>query len=218
MKPVETLLQITNEVFSLPNIKDSCRQLQYIEARSVAYALLRNILGYTYTEIGREFKRNHATILHSYNNFPYLTKHNPMVQDKYDTILMNWITICHDLSDKVPNKYQNVLRNLEEQNKMLILSHNTLQKKIKLMVWAHEDRADCNYSIEDVDTIVSNKSWSRKRRIDTLLHIDCSMYSNLGLDSSIKERNEVKQKSRVIYRTIKTLDEGAGKLFLQSMD
>ena len=62
------------------------------------------------------------------------------------------------------------------------------------------------------------KSWSDKRKVDTLLHIDCAMYTNLGLDSTIKERNEVKQKSRVIYRTIKTLDEGAGKLFLQSMD
>jgi len=218
MKPIESLLKITNEVFSLPDIKSSCRRIEYIEARSVAYTLLRNILGDTLAEIGREFKKTHATILHSYNQYPYIAKHNPAVQEKYDIILMNWINECHNISEKLPNKYQNVLKNLEERNKMLTLSHNTLQKKIKLMVWANEDIADCKYNIEDIEKIVSYKSWPRKRKIDTLLHIDCSMYCNLGLDSSVKERNEVKQKSRVIYRTIKTLDEGAGKLFLQSMD
>lgn len=86
------------------------------------------------------------------------------------------------------------------------------------MVWANNDHQDCKYTVEDVDKIKSFKSWSSKRKVDTLLHIDCAMYTNLGLDSTIKERNEVKQKSRVIYRTIKTLDERAGKLFLQSMD
>ena len=92
------------------------------------------------------------------------------------------------------------------------------KKKIKLMVWANEEMAECKFTVDDIDKIISYKTWPRKKKIDTLLHIDCAMYCNLGLDSSLKERNEVKQKSRVIYRTIKSLDETIGKSFLQSMD
>ena len=86
------------------------------------------------------------------------------------------------------------------------------------MVWANEDAQECKYSIEDVGKILNYKTWTDKKKIDTLLHIDCAMYCNLGLDSTMAERKEVKQKSRIIYRTIKTLDERAGNLFLQSMD
>ena len=108
MKPVESLLQITNEVFSLPNIKDSCRKIEYIEARSVAYTLLRNILGYTFAEIGREFKKTHATILHSYNQYPYLAKHNPAVQDKFEIIILKWINECLLICAKLPYNYHKV--------------------------------------------------------------------------------------------------------------
>ena len=218
MKPIDSLLEITSEVFSLPDVRSNCRKIEYIEARAVTYVMLRDILGYTLAEIGRAFNKNHATILHSYNQFPYIAKYNPAVQEKYDIILSNWVNKCHSISAKLPKKYQNRLKNLEEQNKILKLSHATLQKKIKLMVWANEEMAECKFTVDDIDKIISYKTWPRKKKIDTLLHIDCAMYCNLGLDSSLKERNEVKQKSRVIYRTIKSLDETIGKSFLQSMD
>ena len=57
------------------------------------------------------------------------------------------------------------------------------------MVWAINEHQDCKYTIDDIDKIVAYKSWPLKRKIDTLLHIDCAMYTNLGLDSSVKERS-----------------------------
>tara|TARA_R100000329_G_scaffold148399_1_gene137194 strand:- start:1958 stop:2491 length:534 start_codon:yes stop_codon:yes gene_type:complete len=177
---------------------------------------MRDILFYTFQQIGRIFNKTHATILHSYNQYPYMLKYKPELKDKYNYILKEWMGEEYNSSDTLPINLQ--LESLEEQNKFLKLSTNKLRKKLKLMVWANNDHQDCKYTVEDVDKIKSFKSWSSKRKVDTLLHIDCAMYTNLGLDSTIKERNEVKQKSRVIYRTIKTLDERAGKLFLQSMD
>ena len=47
------------------------------------------------------------------------------------------------------------------------------------MVWANEDAQECKYSIEDVGKILNYKTWTDKKKIDTLLHIDCSMYCNL---------------------------------------
>lgn len=69
-----------------------------------------------------------------------------------------------------------------------------------------------------MDSIVGYSTWSLKKKIDTLLHIDCIMYANLGTDSSKTERTETKRSSRVIYRAIRKLDEALGRSLLISED
>ena len=61
-------------------------------------------------------------------------------------------------------------------------------------------------------------SWSDTRKIDTLFHIDCVMYCNLGKESSTSERRKAKSNSRTIYKAIKTLDYKLGELLLKNMD
>ena len=57
--------------------------------------------------------------------------------------------------------------------------------------------------IEDkIRKIQSYKTWSLKRKIDELLEIDANMYTNLGIDSSKSEKENVKKISRKIYRAI----------------
>jgi len=77
---------------------------------------------------------------------------------------------------------------------------------------------DCKYTTEDIDKIVAFKTWSDRKKIDTLFHIDCTQYCNMGIDSTIKEKQEVRTRSRSIYRAIKSLDADLGKLLLVSMD
>jgi len=77
---------------------------------------------------------------------------------------------------------------------------------------------DCRYTHEDVDKILGFTSWSTQKKIDTLFHIDCIMYSNLGTDSTVADRNNVKKNSRTIYRAIKQLQPPLGKLLLGNMD
>jgi len=77
---------------------------------------------------------------------------------------------------------------------------------------------DCRYNINDVDKIVEYTTWSDKRKIDTLLHINNVMYSNLGLDSSKQERSTTKQLSRKIYKAIKIVSPELGKSLLLDMD
>ena len=55
-------------------------------------------------------------------------------------------------------------------------------------------------------------------RINQLLEIDATMYTNLGSDSTKADKQEVKKNSRIIYRAIKDLDFETGKLFLQHQD
>ena len=77
---------------------------------------------------------------------------------------------------------------------------------------------DCRYNIEDIEKIMGFTSWSDKKKIDTLLYIDCNMYANLGVDSLIKERKETKQQSKKIYKAIKQINAELGKTLLHGMD
>ena len=74
------------------------------------------------------------------------------------------------------------------------------------------------YKFEDIDKIVGFTSWSVKQKIDELYRIDCDMYCNLGTDSTKKEKQEVKSKSRKIYSAIKKIDEETGRTLLFAMD
>tara|TARA_R110002050_G_scaffold133722_3_gene256275 strand:+ start:2456 stop:2707 length:252 start_codon:yes stop_codon:yes gene_type:complete len=78
--------------------------------------------------------------------------------------------------------------------------------------------SDCKYTIEDIDKVVEFSTWSLKKKIDTLLRIDCIMYTNLGVDSTKSERLETKRRSRSIYKAIKKLDEVTGRALLISED
>ncbi len=75
-----------------------------------------------------------------------------------------------------------------------------------------------SYKYEDIDKILDFKSWSEKRKIDELLRIDCTMYTNLGIDSNKTERENTKKRSRAIYRAISKIDKEVGKGLLYHMD
>ena len=50
--------------------------------------------------------------------------------------------------------------------------------------------------------VLSYKTWSVKKKVDSLLKMDHEMYMELGLDSTKKEVLETKRRSRKIYRAI----------------
>ena len=78
--------------------------------------------------------------------------------------------------------------------------------------------SDCKYTIEDIDKISGYSTWNLKKKIDTLLRVDCIMYTNLGVDSTKAERMETKRNSLSIYRAIKKLDEATGRALLIAVD
>lgn len=71
---------------------------------------------------------------------------------------------------------------------------------------------------EEALRIAEDFNKSIKERIDQLLEMDATMYTNLGSDSSKAERAEVKKNSKLIYKTIRVLDEYTGKLLLEHLD
>ena len=71
---------------------------------------------------------------------------------------------------------------------------------------------------EEVLRIAEAYQKTVKERIDLLLEMDATQYTNLGSDSTKNEKVEVKKNSKVIYRAIKDLDEYTGKLLLEHLD
>ena len=74
------------------------------------------------------------------------------------------------------------------------------------------------YEYQDIEKIVNYKSWPGRKKIDAFLCIDSNLYTQLGINSSLKEKKQTKLKSKNIYKTISKIDARLGRLFLQSMD
>lgn len=74
------------------------------------------------------------------------------------------------------------------------------------------------YTTDDLEKILSFKTWSDKRKIDELLMIDARVYASLGSDSTKSEIDDAKRKSKKIYRAIKDVDYDMGNSFLELMD
>ena len=76
-----------------------------------------------------------------------------------------------------------------------------------------------NQSVESkIDKIVGYKTWSDRRKIDTLLEMDCVMYTNLGIESTLEEKRNVKMISKRIYRGISKIDKTLGDTMMRAMD
>jgi len=77
---------------------------------------------------------------------------------------------------------------------------------------------DCKYKYTDIERIMGYSTWTDKKKVDTLLHIDCIMYTNLGIESSKNERSTTKQLSKKIYKAIKEIKPELGVSLLSAMD
>ncbi len=76
---------------------------------------------------------------------------------------------------------------------------------------------DFNDMYTEIDNVAEALHLTDKQKLDELLRMDSVMYVNLGTESTQEERDEVKSRSRLIYRTIKTIDNEMGDLFLTAM-
>lgn len=74
------------------------------------------------------------------------------------------------------------------------------------------------YNIDDIQKILDFTSWNDKKKIDTLLEIDATLYCNMGLETTKTQRQETKRGSRRIYNAIKQIDSVMGQELLHFMD
>jgi hypothetical protein len=74
------------------------------------------------------------------------------------------------------------------------------------------------YSKELIDKIFNYKTISNIEKINRMLEIDATQYTNCGLDTKKSEKEIVKKNSRYIYKVISKLDAEIGRQFLEHQD
>jgi hypothetical protein len=71
---------------------------------------------------------------------------------------------------------------------------------------------------DEIDRVLSMKTWSDQKKIDTLLLFDHTLHGNLDVTNQKSEKKEVIRRSRMIYKGIKNIDKTIGESFLQLQD
>jgi len=71
---------------------------------------------------------------------------------------------------------------------------------------------------ESIDKIFNYSSISNIEKINRMLKIDATQYTNLGSDSSKSEKEIVKKNSKYIYKVISRINPEIGRQFLEHQD
>ena len=98
----------------------TCRDRDFVEARGIYYKLLRKYTNMTYLKIGKTVNKNHATVLHAAEAFPYWLKQDEGLLNTYTKI-----------KEKFTNYlgYEKLDKKLEYNLEMLLDNYLMLKKQ-----------------------------------------------------------------------------------------
>jgi len=106
------------------------RKSRVIEARALIYILLRAQLHLTYKQIGQVFNKNHATVIHSIKEWPYMVKYKPSLGTIKDQIEEYWVNNIEFDANIDKKYYEYKIKTLVEENNLLILRVRLLNKEL----------------------------------------------------------------------------------------
>jgi hypothetical protein len=130
IEKIKAIKNLVNSYYGI-EVDRKVRTEVYVQARALAYTILRNECLMSYTFIGHGFKKNHATIMHAIKEFPYMMKFNKQLERDYHIILSRWHEEADEYDVLKPFQLKKELNNLREQNKMLNLSLINVQEELE---------------------------------------------------------------------------------------
>jgi chromosomal replication initiation ATPase DnaA len=86
-KVFEHVINAVQFASGLTNLKDKTRQREYVDARRIAYHILRNVHGFSFQAIANEFDKNHASVIHGIRDFDFLLKSDKILHEIYSKSL-----------------------------------------------------------------------------------------------------------------------------------
>tara|TARA_R110001632_G_scaffold67538_2_gene158593 strand:+ start:728 stop:1108 length:381 start_codon:yes stop_codon:yes gene_type:complete len=101
--------------------------------------------------IGRQFNKNHATILHGLEEFPWMVKSDREMEKTYRKILDKWLSKSSEFTDVNPVLLKKDLRKLEEQNNLLNLALIEVQEQVALL---SKDNKRCLSLVKKIENTV----------------------------------------------------------------
>ena len=130
---VKALKRIVEQVCNI-SLDVRTRKRKNINARAIAYKILRDTEYMSYHFIGREFNKSHATVIYSVKEFPYLILSDRQMERDYNEILSIWNQESGDYKELTPLKIKKDLKDLFEENKLLNLSLINVQKEFDAQI------------------------------------------------------------------------------------
>jgi len=86
------------------NMETSLRTYEYIKARTICYKIMRDEVKMTYPEIGRHFKKSHATVLCALRKWDSLLLYDKSMESDYLEIQNTWYHEAHQYEEVEPFK------------------------------------------------------------------------------------------------------------------
>tara|TARA_R100000808_G_C2154121_1_gene164871 strand:- start:224 stop:739 length:516 start_codon:yes stop_codon:yes gene_type:complete len=111
------------------DLETSLRTYEYIKARTICYKIMRDEVNMTYPEIGRHFKKSHATVLCALRKWDSLLLYDKSMEPDYLEIQNIWYHEAHQYEEVEPFKLKKELKDLHNKNKMLNLSLIDVQEQ-----------------------------------------------------------------------------------------
>ncbi|QDP56295.1 MAG: hypothetical protein GOVbin3009_62 [Prokaryotic dsDNA virus sp.] len=77
------VIKSVEETTGLHNIRQHTRKREYVDARRIAYLIMRKMYGTPYYQIAKLFNRNHATVIYGVNSAQNLIDTDPNFRETY---------------------------------------------------------------------------------------------------------------------------------------
>lgn len=115
------------------DLKRKTRKREYVDARAIAFYIIKTELNLSLDAIGKFFEKNHATVLHGLRVFYNLIETDKSFKNKFNKIFFTFKkqtgadVIVEDNTDEIKK-----LKNLyDERIKLLILENNKLKVQVE---------------------------------------------------------------------------------------
>ena len=124
---------------NVEDIRKNTRLAEVVDARRIAYYILREKYHLSYLSIGKVFNKNHATVIHNLKSVKGLLEYDPMFKEKFNDCVLNFdeqkseikvllmlrdfkesmdqITETYEMLKKITNFNKNVLKVINNQEK-----------------------------------------------------------------------------------------------------
>ncbi len=128
LEKVKALKKIVDNICDI-NVDHFSRERRYVNGRAICYKILRDTEAMSYQFIGRQFQKNHATVMHSLKDFRYLLLSDKQMDRDYNKALAIWTDESGEYRELTPLEIKKELKDLVEQNKLLNLSIINVQEE-----------------------------------------------------------------------------------------
>tara|TARA_R110002072_G_scaffold49985_1_gene135327 strand:+ start:584 stop:1108 length:525 start_codon:yes stop_codon:yes gene_type:complete len=167
-KGINNIILIINEELGIDLIQNSKRRQRiYVFGRAVLYKILRKHLNMTLSDIAKVFNKNHATVLHSLKQLPFLLKFDKTLASKHNNIMYMWLGNVDNSVEVSDQELKTRIRYLINQNKMLNLEVDELNNKLSDYTGKYHKYLELS---QEWGFRVGDRFDEFKRKVNTLLN------------------------------------------------